>query len=146
MGHIRLGLARVQVALIIVVIVVAAGVGAYVFSTQGSNGGPASKTIQMKITETDPVNQIDSFVPQNVTVKQGTSVTLAVQNGDDEIRVMTIAAFNLNFTIDAGTTQRATFTADKSGTFTMYSPKTVPSAASVGKPGSPCTGYLTVTP
>jgi len=146
MEMIRLGLARMQVALILVVIVVAAGVGAYALSTQGSSGGSGSQTVQMKITETDPVNQIDSFVPQNVSVKQGTSVTLAVQNGDDEIRVMTIAALNVNFTIDAGTTQRVTFSADKIGTFTMYSPKTVPSAASVGKPGSPVTGYLTVTP
>ena len=144
MKQVRLGLARMQVALLIVVIVVAAGVGAYALSIQG--GGSNSQTIQMKITETDPVNQIDNFVPQNLTVKQGTSVELAVQNGDDEIRVMTIPAFNVNFTIDAGTTQRHTFIADKSGTFSMYSPKTVPSAVSVGKAGSPCNGTLTVTP
>jgi len=146
MKQVRLALARMQVALLIVVIVVAAGVGAYALSTQGASGGTGSVTIQMKITETDAVNQIDNFVPQNVTVKQGSSVELAVQNGDDEIRVMTIPAFNVNFTIDAGTTQRHTFIADKSGTFSMYSPKTVPSAASVGKPGSPCNGTLTVTP
>src|SRR5437870_8912712 len=113
METIRLGLARMQVALIIVVIVVAAGAAAYALSTQGSSGGTGPQTIQMKITETDPVNQIDNFVPQNLTVKQGTSVELAVQNGDDEIRVMTIPAFNVNFTIDAGTTQRHTFIADK---------------------------------
>jgi plastocyanin len=141
----RYGLARMQVALIIVVLVVAAGAGAYALLMQGSNGASGSQEIRLKITETDPVNQIDSFVPANITVKQGTTVTFAVQNGDDEIRVMTVAGYNLNFTILAGTTQRVTFLADQTGTFKMFSPQTVPSAASVGKPGSPVTGYLTVT-
>jgi heme/copper-type cytochrome/quinol oxidase subunit 2 len=138
----RLGLARMQVALIIVVIVVAAGVGAYALSTQGSN----SNEVPLQITETDPVNQIDNFVPQNVTVKVGTPVSFAVFNGDDEDRVFTITAFNFNITIPAHTTFRAPFTATTTGTFTMYSPQTKPSAVSAGKPGSPCTGYLTVTP
>ncbi len=142
MRHAKLGLARMQVALIIVVLVVAAGVGAYVLSNQSSSGN----SIHLSIRESDPVNQVDIFDPQNVTVKQGTAVTFTVQNGDDEQRIFTIAAFNFNITIGAATTQSGTFTADKTGTFTMYSPQTLPSAASVGKPGSPCTGYLTVTP
>ncbi len=142
----RSALARMQVALIILLVVVAAGVGAYVLSTQGSGGGSGSQEIQIKIEETNPVNQTDEFLPQNVTAKQGSPVTLVVQNGDDEVRVMTIASFNVNFTIDAGTTQRFTFTPNQAGTFKMYSPQTAPSAVSAGKPGSPCTGYMTVTP
>jgi heme/copper-type cytochrome/quinol oxidase subunit 2 len=144
MKDFRPGLARVQVALIIVVIVVAAGVGAYALSTQGPSTN--SNEIQLSITETDPVNQVDEFVPQNVTVKVSTPVTFAVQNGDDEDRVFTITDFNFNITIPAHTTFRAAFTATKTGTFTMYSPQTKPSAVSAGKPGSACTGYLTVTP
>ena len=101
----------------------------------------------MNVVETDPANQLDSFVPQNVTVKQGVSVTLAVHDGDDEDRVVTIAAFNVNFTIQAGTAARSPpFIANKVGTFAVYSPQTLPSAASHGKPGSPVTGYITVTP
>jgi heme/copper-type cytochrome/quinol oxidase subunit 2 len=134
-----------QVALIIVVIVVAAGVGAYALSTQGSQGSNANE-ISISITETDPVNQIDNFVPQNVTIKEGASIAFAVQNGDDEDRVFTITAFNFNITIPAHTTSRGTFTPDKTGTFTMFSPQTKPSAVSQGKPGSACTGYVTVTP
>lgn len=142
MEGIRSGLARTQVALIIVLIVVAGGVGAYSLLTQGSN----DNIVHLSITETDAANQIDSFVPQNVTVKMGTTVNFAVFDGDDEIRVMTIAALNVNVTIDAGTTQRFSFTPDKVGTFTMFSPKTVPSAVSNGRPGSPVTGYLIVIP
>ena len=137
----RSGLARMQVALIIVVLVVAAGVGAYALSTQGSN----STEVRIAITETDPVNQIDEFVPQNATVKMGVPVSFVVQNGDDENRIFTISSFNFNSTILPGTSQRGTFTPDQTGTFKMYSPQTLPSAASVGKPGSPCTGSLTVT-
>jgi hypothetical protein len=138
-------IARMTAAILVVVIVVAAGVGAYYLSTQASSGN--SQEVTMNIVETDPANQIDSFVPQNATVKHGASVTLAVRDGDDEDRVVTIVDFSVNFTIQAGTTARSpSFTADKVGTFAVYSPKTVPSAASHGKPGSPVTGYLTVTP
>src|SRR6266550_1363284 len=86
MQKIRPGIARTQAALIIVVIVVAAGVGAYALIGQGPSGNSStvnSQEFQIKITETDSVNQIDNFVPQNVTAKLGTNVTLAVQNGDD---------------------------------------------------------------
>lgn len=148
MKEVRSGLARMQVAIIVVILVVAAGIGAYAL-TQGSNGGTGtgSQELQMAITETDPVNQIDSFSPQNLTVKQGTTVTFAVQNGDDEIRVMTIPQFNVNFTIPGGETARSNpFLVDKAGTFMIYSPPTAPSAVSNGKPGSPVTGYLIVTP
>lgn len=141
MREARHGLARMQAVLIVVVIVIAGVVGVYALSMQGSN----STNVSIAITETDPVNQVDEFVPANVTVKEGTPVTFAVQNGDDENRIFTISTFNFNITILPGTTQRGTFTPDKTGTFKMFSPQTLPSAASVGKPGTPCTGYLTVT-
>jgi heme/copper-type cytochrome/quinol oxidase subunit 2 len=136
------GLARLQVALIIIVLAVSAGVGAYALTMQGSSGNE----VQLQIIETDPANQIDSFIPPNVTAKQGTPLTFVVHNGDDEDRLFTIAAFNFNMTISPHTALRGTFTPDRTGTFVMYSPQTKPSAASNGKPGTPCTGYLTVTP
>jgi hypothetical protein len=141
----RRGIAKTQAVLLLVVIAVAAGAGAYYLSTQGTTGN--SQDITMNVVETDPARQIDSLVPQNVSVKQGTVVTLAVYDGDDEDRVVSIVAFNVNFTIQAGTTARSPpFTADKVGTFVVFSPQTKPSAASNGKPGSPVTGYLTVIP
>ncbi len=142
MKEARYALARTQVVLIIIVLVVAAGVGAYALSMQASGGNE----IHVSITETDPVNQIDSFQPQNSSVKQGTPVNIVVFNGDDENRTLTIVAFNFSMLILPGQTTRAVFTPDKAGTFVIYSPQTLPSAASHGKPGSPCTGYLTVTP
>ena len=143
MGKTRLALARLQVAIMIAVIVVAAGAGTYALLNQKPT--TVSNDVAISITETDPANQIDNFVPQNATVKAGAPVTFAVQNSDDEDRVFTIDAFNFNITLQPHTTQRGTFTPDKAGTFTMFSPQTKPSAASAGKPGSPCTGYLTVT-
>jgi hypothetical protein len=116
-------------------------VGAYALITQGSSGNEA----RISITETDAVNQIDNFIPQNITAKQGTPLSFVVFNGDDEVRLFTIAAFNFNMTIDPHTTQRSTMTPDRTGTFVMFSPQTKPSAASNGKPGSPVTGYLAVT-
>jgi len=138
----RHGLTRLQAALLVTVLAVSAGGGAYAVMTLGSQGND----VQIQITETDPANQVDSFVPQNVTVKQGLPVAIVVHNGDDENRVFTISGFNFNLTISPHTAQRGTFTPNATGTFLMYSPQTKPSAASHGKPGTACTGYLTVTP
>lgn len=133
---------RTTAAIIVVILVVAAGVGVYVLSTQSS--GAAGTELHLSITETDPVNQIDAIIPQNLTAKQG-SVTLVVLNGDDENRTLTIAAFNFTMFIPPHQTVRSSFTADKTGTFVMFSPQTKPSAASNGKPGSPASGNLAVT-
>jgi len=125
----------------VLAIVVAAGAGGYFLSQSQSGSGP----VDLSIVETDPVNQIDSFSPANVTVTHGTDVTFAIQNGDDETRVFQISAFNVNQTIISGQTVRFSFTVGQAGTFKMFSPQTLPSAASNGKPGSAITGYLIVT-
>ncbi len=139
MRSVKHGISRLQAVVVVVVIVVAAGVGSYALLS------PPSGEKHLSITEIDPVNQIDSFVPQNFTVKQGAQVSFVVFNGDDENRTLTITAFNFTMIIPPGQTTRSSFTPDRVGTFTIYSPQTLPSAASQGKPGSPCTGYLTVT-
>jgi len=48
----RPALARMQIALVVAILVVAAGVAAYAFLGQSS-----SQDVSLSITETDPVNQ-----------------------------------------------------------------------------------------
>ena len=82
--------------------------------------------------ESDPVNQVDTFNPENITLTHGTTVTFAVQNGDDEARTFEIAAFNVNQTIASGATNRITFTVGPPGVYTMYLP---PAAAAMQATG-----------
>lgn len=132
---------RIQAALAVVIVVMGLAGSAY-FLSSGQGGG--GSVIDMSIVETDPVNQIDAFNPANITVTHGTTVTLAIQNGDDETRLVQISAFNINQTIVSGETGRVTFAVGDAGVFKIYSPHTSPSAVSNGKPGSEITGYLIV--
>jgi hypothetical protein len=134
----RAAITRMQGVMAVLVIVVAAGAGGYFLSQSGSG------LVALTIVETDPVHQIDSFSPANLTVTHDTTITFAVQNGDDETRVFQISAFNVNQTIVSGQTVRFSFSVGQAGTYKMFSPQTAPSAASNGKPGSAITGYLIV--
>lgn len=122
----------------VVVIVVAIGAGAY-FTLGGSSGpGP----IDLSIVETDPVNQINNFNPTNLTLTHDTTVTLAIQNGDDVARTFVISAFNVNQTIGSGAAARITFTVGSPGVFPMELP---PAPAANGFRASPLvTGYVIV--
>jgi hypothetical protein len=73
-------------------------------------------------------------------------VTLAIQNRDDELRALTMLAFNISVTIPPGTAARENFLADKSGNFSFFSPKTPPNAVSEGRDGPRLTGTFDVTP
>lgn len=130
---------------LVALLVVAVAAGYFLTRPNQSAAQNGSVTLTIGIVETDPILQIDHFQPDNITVKLGQNVTLAVQNGDDETRSFVIQEFNLNFTIFGGTTARDTFTANKVGTFQFVSPATPPSAASQGKPGPRMVGNLTVT-
>ncbi len=138
----RGAITKMQGIVAILALVVVAGAGVYFLSSGGSQlvSGP----VDLSIVETDPVNQIDSFVPANVTASHGTTITLAIQNNDDETRVFQISALNVTSTIVSGQTERVTFSVGAAGVYKMYSPQTAPSAASNGKPGSQITGYLIV--
>jgi plastocyanin len=139
----RAAITRTLAIIVALVILAAAGAGVYFLGSGQSQSG--SKLIDMSIVETDPVNQIDSFNPGNITATHGTTVTIAIQNGDDETRMFQIGAFNVNQTVVSGQTIRVSFTVGQAGTFKIFSPQTAPSAASNGRPGSAITGYLTVT-
>ncbi|MDA4132477.1 MAG: cupredoxin domain-containing protein, partial [Thaumarchaeota archaeon] len=124
----------------VVVIVAAAGTGAYFLSLAKSQSG--SGPIDLTIVESDPVNQVDAFNPTNITVSHGAIVTFAIQNGDDEARTFEISAFNVNQTISSGATNRITFTVGQPGVYTMFLPAEPPFNGYRASPS--VTGYLIV--
>jgi plastocyanin len=136
----RVAVTQMQAIIAVVVIVVAVGAGAYFLSAgkSGSGSGP----IDISIVESDPVNQVDSFNPENVTLMHGTTVTFAVQNGDDESRNFEIAAFNVNQTIVSGATNRITFNVGAPGVYPMFLPATPPFNGYKASPS--VTGYVIV--
>jgi plastocyanin len=135
----RSAITRLQGIIAVVVIVVAVGAGGYFLSMGGSGSGP----IDLSIVESDPVNQVDAFNPANITMTHGATVTLAIQNGDDEPRTFQIAAFNVNQTIASGATNRITFTVGPPGVYTMYLPPEPPYAGFRASPA--VTGYVIVS-
>jgi hypothetical protein len=139
--HERRAIARTQGIIAIVLLLVAAAAGAYLLSSGVFKSG--SGAIDLSIVESDPVNQIDSFVPENITASHGTTITVAVQNGDDEARNFEIAAFNVNQTISSGATMRITFTVGQAGVYPMFLPATPPFNGFKASPS--ITGYLIVT-
>jgi hypothetical protein len=141
----RAAIARTQAIIIVLVIVVAAGAGAYFLSLGKPQSGSSSSSnlIDLSIVESDPVNQVDSFNPTNITVSHDTTVTLAIQNGDDVARTFEVAAFSVNQTIQSGAAVRITFDVGQPGVFTMILP---PAPAANGFKASPLvTGYVIVT-
>jgi heme/copper-type cytochrome/quinol oxidase subunit 2 len=131
---------------LVALLVVAVAAGYFLTRPNQNSAQNGPVTFNIRIVETDPILQIDHFQPDNITVKLGQNVTMAVQNTDDETRSFVIKDFNLNFTIFGQSTTRGTFTANKVGTFQFESPATLPSAASHGKPGPRLVGNITVTP
>jgi Cupredoxin-like domain len=137
----RPAITRMQGMVAVLVIVVAAGAGAYFLTLGQSSSGPGP--ILLQIIETDPVNQVDNLSPGNITVSQGSTITLAIQNHDDAPRSLVIAAFNVNQTIGSGATERITFTVGQPGVYTMFVPAR---PAFDGFKASPAiSGYLIVS-
>jgi hypothetical protein len=135
---------RTTTIIIIVVLLVAAGAGEYILS-RSNKGGSGPVGIDLHIYEDNPVLQIDHFYADTIYLPPGENVSLAVQNGDDETRVFTLAQFNINVTISPGTTQRVTFTANTLGNFSFISPITPASQASAGRQGPCLRGFFIVT-
>lgn len=127
----------------VVALILALIAGDYAITRRLGSGG--STEVDIQIIEDNPVLQLDHFYPDTVNVSLGQNITLAVLNGDDEVRVFTLQEFGINETLGPGTAQRVTFTADKAGTFLFYSPVTPPSAVSQGRPGPYLAGNFTVS-
>ena len=126
----------------VVVLVLALAAGEY-FLSKPNPSAPVEVDIQ--IIEDDPVLQIQHFYPDNFSVKLHENVTLAIRNGDDEPRSFIVKDFNVNQTMSAGTTGRVTFQVSKVGTFVFYSPPSIPSPFSQGRPGMYIQGNFTAT-
>lgn len=138
----RKALAKMQgIVVIVVVLVAAVAVGAYVLSSGRPQSGPTE--IDLSIIESDPVNQVDSFNPANITAVHGAAVTLAVNNGDDAARTFEISALGVNQTIGSGATIRMSLTMGQPGVYEMYVPAAPPSNGLKASPS--ITGYLIVT-
>jgi hypothetical protein len=131
---------------IILIIVVLAGVAAGEYELSNSEKNTTGPTeVDLHIIEDDPVLQIDHFYPDTIFVSPNETISLAVQNQDDETRVFTLTQFGINVTISSGTTQRITFQANKLGNFSYFSPISPPSPVSAGRKGPCLEGFFEVT-
>ncbi len=137
-------MASTRLAVLVVIILAVSGAGLYLYTSSQGGGGPSSNEIQLTIKETDPIKQLDSFIPANLTTTQG-AVTLVIQNGDDEDRIFYIPQFNVNQTVTGNTSVRVQFAANAIGTF-QFKSVVVNSTVAAGRPiPPPLVGYLTVT-
>ena len=140
----RTAITRTTAIIVVVVLVVAVVAGEYVLSNSNKNS-TGTVEIDLHIIEDNPALQIDHFYPDTIYLPPGENVSLAIQNGDDETRVFTLALFNINVTIYSGTTQRVTLTANALGNHSFISPITPPSPASAGRQGPCLEGFFYVT-
>ena len=140
----RRGVSRTVWIILIIVVLAGVAAGEYALSNaESSTTGPVE--VDLHIIEDDPVLQIDHFYPDTIFVSPNETISLAVQNQDDETRVFTLNQFNINITISSGTTQRVTFQANKLGSFSFISPITPPSPVSAGRKGPCLEGFFMVT-
>jgi Cupredoxin-like domain len=140
----RTAITRTQTIIVVVVLVLAAVAGEYALNAANKNPN-APVEIDVSVIEDNPVLQLDHFYPDTIYVPLGENVSLAIQNGDDETRVLTLTQYDINLTIYAGTAQRVPFTAKTLGNFSFTSPITPPSAASAGRKGPCLEGFFIVT-
>lgn len=136
----RTAITQMQAIIAVVVIVAVVGAGAY-FTIGGASSGTG--TVYLSIVETDPVLQLNVFNPTNLTLTHDTTVTLAIQNGDDVARTFVISAFNVSEPIASGASARITFNVGQAGVYTMMLPPAP--ATSVFRASAVVTGYVIVT-
>jgi heme/copper-type cytochrome/quinol oxidase subunit 2 len=139
-----------SLVIIAVVVVAAVAGGEYYINRGGSSGGSSnSTTVDMQIVGGVGVGTVDTYVPDNFTVKLGQNVTLAITNTDDNTHGLVLAPFGVNTgLILPGTTDRVWFIANQTGVFKFDEP---PSYCQGGY-GGVCNsvqhmwGYITVAP
>lgn len=131
------------IVVILIVLILLVAVAEYAINS----GHSGTTEVDITVVETDPVNQLDHFFPDNVTLTEGHSYQLAVLNGDDDVRVFTATEFGINETLNPGEAVRVNFTPNATGTFTFYSPVTpcLNNDICHGKPGPYLSGTFTVT-
>ena len=106
-----------------VVLVAAVAGGFYLSQAANSANTPGSTTIDIQILGGVGKGTVDTYSPDNFTVRQGEDVTLAVLNTDDNTHGLVITAFGVNTGIILpGDTARVSFVANQTGTFTYFEP------------------------
>jgi plastocyanin len=107
----------------LVVAIVAVAGGEYYLQTYNTKSGPNSVAFNITIYGGVGAGTTDRYSPDNLTVRQGQQVTLAVLNTDDNTHGLVIDKFKVDTgIINAGQTVRVTFVANQTGTFTYYEP------------------------
>jgi hypothetical protein len=103
-----------RVAAIVLFLILAAGIGYFVYLRASTN------TVEVDIT----VGYGSAyFTPANVTVPLGREVALVVFNDDSNSHVFAIKAFNVSTgEIRPASTGRVSFVANQVGSFPFYSP------------------------
>jgi heme/copper-type cytochrome/quinol oxidase subunit 2 len=98
--------------------------GAYYEQTvTSSNSSPSSLQVSIQILGGVGVGTVDTYSPDNFTVRLGQHVTLAILNTDDNTHGLVMAAFNVDTgKILPGITDRVSFVANQTGTFRFYEP------------------------
>ena len=136
-------------SLIAVILIVVVASGIYYAETFDSKSSSNSQTVNMQIVGGVGVGTVDTYVPDNFTIKEGQNVTLVVQNTDDNTHGLVITQFGVNpGVILPGHTDRISFVANQTGTFKFYEPP----GYCKGGFGGVCNsvqhmwGYMTVSP
>jgi heme/copper-type cytochrome/quinol oxidase subunit 2 len=111
-------------ALIAVIVVAAVAGGIYLSGSLGpSKSHSDSQTVDITIIGGVGVGTVDTFVPDNFTLTQGNTVTLVVQNTDDNTHGLEITQFGVNSgLILPGDTVRLSFLANQTGIFRYQEP------------------------
>jgi heme/copper-type cytochrome/quinol oxidase subunit 2 len=112
---------------IVAIVLVAAVVGELYASgsLSGKSSGPKPDAVQINISIIGGVGYptIDTYSPNNFTVRLGQQVTLAILNTDDNTHGLVLKAFGVDTgKILPGHTDRVTFVANQTGTFEYYEP------------------------
>lgn len=98
--------------------------GAYYETTfVGPKSSGNSVTIDMQIVGGVGAGTVDTYVPDNFTVKLGQNVTLAITNTDDNTHGLVLSQFGVNTGIILpGDTDRVWFLANQTGVFKFDEP------------------------
>jgi heme/copper-type cytochrome/quinol oxidase subunit 2 len=113
-----------SLVLVAVVLLAAVAGGAYYAQTiTSSNSTPSTLDVHISILGGVGVGTVDTYSPDNFTVRQGQRVTLAVLNTDDNSHGLAITEFKVDTgIIGPGNTVRVSFVANQTGSFKFYEP------------------------
>jgi hypothetical protein len=115
-----------SLVIIAVVVIAAVAGGEYFVNRGGGSGGSSnasSTTIDMQIVGGVGVGTVDTYVPDNFTVRLGQNVTLAITNTDDNTHGLVLTQFGVNTGIILpGDTDRVSFVANQTGVFKFDEP------------------------